>query len=93
MRWSFIFDYITPSYWDCFNLCRRHKKEARDLERKIQNLHAKAKRHKSYKAMKAALANREIEVNFETKYIEGRNFEAPDVSLNEMEKARKYLRV
>ena len=43
--------------------------------------------------MKAELEGRQIETDFETKYIKPLNFEPPDVSLTEQEKTRKYLRV
>ena len=43
--------------------------------------------------MKAELEGRQIETDFETKYIKPLNFEPPDVSLTEQEKTTKYLRV
>lgn len=89
--WSYVCDMITPSYWDCFNLCRRSKKYHAETDRKIRHFNAKG--YKSYKQMKAALEGRQIETDFETKYIKPLNFEQPDVSLIEQEKTRKYLRV
>lgn len=89
--WSYVCDMITPSYWDCFNLCRRSKKYRAETDRKIRHFNAKG--YKSYKQMKAALEGRQIETDFETKYIKPLNFEPPDISLIEQEKTRKYLRV
>jgi len=56
--WTYICDMITPSYWDCFNLCRRNRRGIRESERKIK-FHGK--KFKSYKAMKAAMEGRQIE--------------------------------
>jgi ATP-binding cassette, subfamily A (ABC1), member 3 len=43
--------------------------------------------------MKAAQEGRKLETNFETKYIKEENFEPPDISLQQTEKKRNYLRV
>lgn len=28
--WTYVCDMITPTYWDCFNLCRRNSRKSRD---------------------------------------------------------------
>ena len=45
--WSYVCDMITPSYWDCFNLCRRNKRIRGETDRKIKHFNAKG--FKSYK--------------------------------------------
>lgn len=44
-QWSYVCDYLTPTYWDCFNLCRRgDRKSVIELREEYQNNAFKARK-------------------------------------------------
>lgn len=79
---SYMFSYFRASYWDFFELCLFRK---RHRGYKFTNL-------KNTERRRAELENHDPQL-FETKYIKPENFEAPDGTLLQMEKKRRFLKI
>jgi hypothetical protein len=73
---------LRASYWDFFDLCTCKKRKS---SQKYLYLRDAAKR-------KAELEDHDF-YNFETKYIRPENFEAPDISMQMLEKKRRFLKI
>jgi hypothetical protein len=79
---SYGFSYLRASYWDFFDLCSCKKRKS---SQKYIFLRDAAKR-------KAELEDHDFE-SFETKYMRPENFEAPDITLQALEKKRRFLKI
>jgi len=79
---SYMFSYFRASYWDFFELCSFSK---RHRGYKFTNL-------KNTERRRAELENHDPQL-FETKYIKPENFEAPDATLLQLEKKRRFLKI
>ena len=99
-HWFYPCDWLTPTYWDCFNLCRRgDRKSVIEMRQEYQENTFKARKgmFSSKKLLieddQAALKDEEVDNEFETKYIAKENFEAPGVNQVNLEKDQKLLKI
>ena len=81
-HWFYPCDWLTPTYWDCLNLCRRgDRKSVIEMRQEYQENTFKARKGAfSSKKLIFEQEEQEIEEDFETKYIDPENFEAPDIA-------------
>ena len=94
-HWFYPCDWLTPTYWDCFNLCRRgDRKSVIEMRQEYQENTFKARRG-AFSAKKLFFEEEETEVDydFETRYIRPENFEPPDPAQINLEKQNKYLKI
>ena len=94
-HWFYPCDWLTPTYWDCFNLCRRgDRKSALEMRQEYQENTFKSRKG-AFSAKKLIFDEDETEVDadFETKYISPENFERPDNSTKTLEKQKRFLKI
>ena len=95
-HWFYPCDWLTPTYWDCFNLCRRgDRKTVIEMRQEYQENTFKARKgmFSSKKLFLADEEEQEVDNDFETKYIQKENFEPPGVNQVNLEKSQKLLKI
>ena len=91
----YVCDWLTPTYWDCFNLCRRgDKKTAVELrEEYANNAFKNRKSFRMFTSLKSTDTADTYDTKFETKYIRPKNFEPPDITQLEKEQNLRFLKI
>jgi len=95
-HWFYPCDWMTPTYWDCFNLCRRgDRKTSIEMRQEYQE--------NTFKARKGAFSSKKLifgeevaavkDYEFETAYIRPENFEPPESEQIELERHNKFLKI
>jgi ATP-binding cassette subfamily A (ABC1) protein 3 len=92
----YVCDMLTPTYWDCFNLCRSgNKKSAVELREEYAN--NAFKNRKSFRMLQLKNKGEEqpeaFDTKFETKYIRPQNFEPPDFAQLKKEQDLRFLKI
>lgn len=79
-HWFYPCDWMTPTYWDCFHICRRgDKKSVIEMRQEYQENTFKARKgaFSSKKLIFGQEIEKEEDYDFETKFMREENFEKP----------------